>query len=94
MLYNEGIASKDMWKEASRFLVKEKSKTEHMTLEKFYTGNRFGLFIGLRSMADQTTQGSGTRLVNTTDGVQLEIERNTTGSGEVNCHIFVTSDPS
>jgi len=28
MLYNEGIESKDMWKEASRFLVKEKSKTK------------------------------------------------------------------
>jgi len=92
MLYNEGIKSEDMWAEASCFFVKEKSKTEHMTLQKSYTGNRFGLLIDLRSMADQTMHGSGTRLVNTTDGVQLEIERKTTDSGDVNCDIFVISD--
>ena len=63
-----------------------------MTLEKFYTGNRFGLLIDLRSMASQEMHGSGTRLVNTTDGVQLEIERDRKGSGTVNCHVFVISD--
>ena len=36
--------------------------------------------------------GSGTRLVNTKDGVQLELERNSSGSGNVNCHIYVISD--
>jgi len=92
MLYNEGIENKDMWKEISRFFMKEKGKTEHMTLQKFYTENRFGLLIDLRSIKDQTMHGSSTRLVNTTKGVQLEIERKTTGSREVNCHIFLISD--
>ena len=36
--------------------------------------------------------GSGTRLANTTDGVQLEIDRSAKGSGNVNCNIFVISD--
>ena len=36
--------------------------------------------------------GSGTRLVNTTDGVQLEIKRNTKGSDVVNCHVYIISD--
>jgi len=63
-----------------------------MTPQKFYTDNKFGLLIDLRSMADQTMHGSGTRLVNTTDGVQLEIERKASGSGNVNCHVFVVSD--
>ena len=36
--------------------------------------------------------GSGTRIVNSTDGVQLEIERKTQGSGDVKCHVFVISD--
>ena len=63
-----------------------------MTLQKFYAGNRFGLLIDLRSMADQTMHGSCARLVNTTDGVQLEIEQRTKGSGTVNCHVFVISD--
>jgi len=63
-----------------------------MTPQKFYTDNKFGLLIDLRSMADQTMHGSGTRLVNTTDGVQLEIKRKASGSGNVNCHVFVVSD--
>ena len=63
-----------------------------MTLQKFYTENKFGLPIDLRSMASQEMHGSGTRLVNTTDGVQLEIGRDAKGSGTVNCHVFIISD--
>jgi len=48
--------------------------------------------IDMRSMAGQAMHGSGTRIVNSTDGVQLEIERSAKGSGKVNCHIFVISD--
>ena len=43
-------------------------------------------------MADATLQGNGTRLVNTKDGVHLEIERTTSGSENVHCHIFTISD--
>jgi len=92
MLYNEGIVATDLWAEASRFFVKEKNKTEHMNLKLFLTGDKFGLLIDLHSMADRTMHGSGTRLVNTTDGVQPELERKASGSGNINCHIFVISD--
>ena len=43
-------------------------------------------------MGDHAMHGSDTRLVNTQDGVQLEFERNASGSGNVNCHVFVISD--
>ena len=92
MLYNEGIESQDICSEVSRFFMKEKYKPQHMTLEKFYTKNKFGLLIDLRSMASQEMHGSGTCLVNTTDGVQLETERDGKGTGTVNCHVFVISD--
>ena len=94
MLYNNGIEARDIWSEASRFFMKEKYKPQYMTVSKFYAGNKFGLLVDLRSMASQEIHGSGTRLVNTTDGVQLEIERKTSGSsGDViNCHVFVISD--
>ena len=91
MLYNNGIESEDAWRQASRFFMKEKHKPQHMTLQKFYAKDKFGLLIGLRSMASQEMHGSGTRLVNTTDGVQLEIRRST-GKGPFNCHIFIISD--
>ena len=92
MLYNEGIESQDIWLEVSSFFMKEKYKPQHMTLKKFYTDNKFRRLIDLRSMANQEMHGSGTRLVNTTDGVQLEIERDAKGTETVNCHVFVISD--
>ena len=93
MLYNNGIESEDAWawRQASRFFMKEKHKPQHMTLQKFYAEDKFGLLIDLRSMASQQMHGSGTRLVNTTDGVQLEINRKT-GKGPFDCHVFVISD--
>ena len=90
-VYNNGIESEDAWRQASRFFMKEEHKPQHMALQKYYAGDKFGLLIDLRSMASQEMHGSGTRLVNTTDGVQLEIKRKT-GKGPFNCHIFVISD--
>ena len=87
MIYNNGIESRDILSEVSRFFMKEKHKPQFMTLEKFYTDNKFGLLIDLRSMASQEMH-----LVNTTDGVQLEIERDAKGTGKVNCHVFVIAD--
>ena len=92
MLYNNGIESRDIWSEAARFFMKEEYKPQHMNLQKFYTDNKFGLLIDLRSMADQKMHGSGTHIVNSTDGVQLEIERKASGSGDVNCHVYIISD--
>ena len=92
MLYNQGIVAEDLWEEASRFLVREENKTEHMTPKLFLTGDKFGLLVDLRSMADRSMHGSGVRLVNSTDGVQLELERKASGSGTINCQVFVISD--
>jgi len=92
MMYNEGIVATDLWRESRRFFVREKNKTEHMNLKLFLAGDRFGLLVDLRSMADRSMHGSGVRLVNSTDGVQLELERETSGSGNINCQVFVISD--
>jgi len=92
MLYNEGIVATDLWRESRRFFVREKNKTEHMNLKLFLAGDRFGLLVDLRSMADRSMHGSGVRLVNTTDGVQLELERKVSGSDNINCQVFVISD--
>ena len=92
MLYNNGIETRDIWREVSRFFMKEEHKPQHITLQKFYANNKFGLLIDLRSMESQKMHGSGTRIVNSTDGIQLEIERDAKGSGQVNCHVFIISD--
>ena len=91
-VYNEGISGSDMWKELTRHFKPSPKGRPNMTLAKYLTANKFGLWIDLRSMADTTMHGNGQRLVNTQDGVQLEIERTASGSGTTNCHIFTVSD--
>ena len=92
MIYNNGLVAEDLWEEASRFFVREGNKTEHMTPKLFLAEDRFGLLIDLRCMADRNMHGSGQRLVNSTDGVQLELERTASGSGTINCQVFVIAD--
>ena len=102
-VYNDGISGTDMWNELTRYFnprghtLKKGSHTgnggrPNMTLTKYLAGKKFGLWVDLRSMADTTLHGNGQRLVNTQDGVQLEIERKTSGSGNTHCHIFTISD--
>ena len=92
MIYNDGLVAEDLWEEASRFFVRGENKTEHMTSKLFLAADRFGLLIDLRCTADRKMHGSGVRLVNSTDGVQLELERNASGSGTINCQVFVIAD--
>ena len=89
---NEGLNGSDMWQELTRHFKPSTNGRPNMTLAKYLTSNKFGLWIELRSMADTTMHGNGQRLVNSQDGVQLEIDRKASGSGTTNCHIFTISD--
>ena len=91
-VYSDGISNKDMWNELTRHFNPHSGGSPNMTLTKYLTANKFGLWIDLRSMADTTMHGNGQRLVNAQDGVQLEIERTASGSGITNCYIFTVSD--
>ena len=90
---SQGLEPQDQWEEVLRhFGAINGDITDNMDATKFYTGDKFGLFIDLRSMKDGKMHGSGLRLVNTKDGVQLEIQRKGSGSGSVKCHIFILAD--
>ena len=91
-VYNEGLSGSDMWQEITHFKPSTNGRP-NMTLTKYLTNNKFGLWIDLRSMADTTMHGNGQRLVNTQNGVQLEIDRKaSSGSGVTYCYIFTVSD--
>ena len=58
----------------------------------FFSGERFGLWIDLRTFPDSEIHGGGFALDSTSDGVKLEIRRKAGGSGKVTCYIFIVSD--
>ena len=88
-IYRQGMKTRDFWEEISRRFGKENSS---LNATDFYAGDRFALFIDLRSMKENNLHGSGLRLVNTKEGVHLMIKRNTSGSGNAKCYIFILSD--
>ena len=91
-VYNDGLSGSDMWQEITRHFKPSTNGRSNMTLAKYLTNNKFGLWIDLRSMADTTMHGNGQRLVNTQNGVQLAIDRTASGSGVTYCYIFTVSD--
>ena len=93
-VYNNDIKGHDLWLEASRlFSTKGKKQgAPNMTLAEYLAGNKFGFFLDLRSMAGANMHGSGQRLVNSENGVQIALTRAPSDSGTVRCHIFSISD--
>ena len=90
MLYTKGMLPTDQWESIKqrfpRILESEITET------KFYTEDKFALWIDLRSHADNEIHGSGLALKDTRDGVKLEINRKVGGSGNITCNMFIVAD--
>ena len=61
-LYNTGYKMTHQWEEIFRHFVSEESKKghhSHMTVDRYYSGNKFALWIDLRSTEDNDLHGVG-----------------------------------
>jgi len=86
-LYSKGMTKTDFWKSAtSKFGL-----CDNMKQKDFYS-DKFCLWVDLRPYSDDSIHGNGLRLNSTKDGIKLELKRDTTGSGKLNCYLFVISD--
>ena len=87
-LYSKGMIPSDFWRCIKRRMGSKGSVKE----TDFYAGDKFGLWIDLRTFPDNGIHGGGLSVNNTKDGVKLEIKRKTGGSGNITCHMFVVAD--
>ena len=99
----EGLANKvfpqdmrmlDQWTEARKHFMPDYLKStsdSNMTLENYYCKNMYAFWLDLRTTEDNRLHGSGVRLQNTKDGIQLSITKDT-GKGPYNMHVFLVSD--
>lgn len=93
-LYANGLRMLDQWFEAKKFFMGESIKESsncHMNVKKYYSGKGYGLWIDCRSTEDNSLHGSGFKLQNTKDGIQLQI-RKKSGEGPYVMHVFVVMD--
>ena len=87
-LYSKGMVPSDTWENIKKCMGGSGSLKE----KEFYTGNKYALWIDLRTFPDNGIHGGGLTLNKTRDGVKLEIKRKFRGSGNMTCHMFVVAD--
>ena len=86
-LFSNGMLPSDFWQSLNnRFNTKDTLK------ESDFYADKFALWIDLRSHPGNDIHGSGIFLKNTQDGVKIEIKRQTGGSGNITCNMFVVAD--
>ena len=90
MLYSKGMLPTDQWESIKQRFPR--SLESEITETKFYTEDKFALWIDLRSHADNEIHGSGLSLKDTRDGVNLEIRRKVGGCGNITCNMFIVAD--
>ena len=90
MLYSKGMLPTDQWESIKQRFPR--SLESEVTETKFYTEDKFALWIDLRSHVDNEIHGSGLALKDTRDGVKLEIRRKVGGSGNITCDMFIVAD--
>ena len=93
-IYSEGLAKRDMYREAVRFFGSSTCEnylgSKCVPRRKFYT-NKFACVINFRTINDENVSGSGRKLVGTQAGILMEIEKET-ATADLSCHVFVVAD--
>ena len=87
-LFSKGMAPSDAWETIKKRMGRSGSLKE----KEFYTGNKYALWIDLRTYPDKDIHRGGLNLNNTRDGVKFEIKRKVGGSGNMTCHMYVVAD--
>ena len=93
-IYSNGLAKRDMYREAVRFFGSSTCEkylgSKCVFRRKFYT-DKFACVIDFRTVDDENVSGSGRKLVGTQAGILMEIEKETTTT-DLSCHVFVIAD--
>ena len=76
------------WDEIVKGFACKNSSTDMST----YFRNRYALWLDFRSSDDQTLHGSGRRVENASEGVTLQLDKNTEPAGPLCCYVYLLMD--
>ena len=91
-IFAQNMRMLDQFPECTKYFLSEKLKeitVSNVDIENYYTKNNFGLWIDLRTTEDNDLHGSGRKLQNTKDGIQISFNKD---NKQYFMHIFVVSD--
>ena len=89
-VYSQGIPKSQFYDEAKRLLGSKDETDEFITPQRFYK-DKFALVIDLRFHEEVDETGHCKMIVNTQNGILLEIKK-TSHTGNIYCNIVVVSD--
>ena len=90
-VYSQWVPRRRFYNEAKRlFHLMKYEKDQFMTVEKFCK-DEFALVIDVRSHVEVNKTAHGKKIVNTQNGIRLEIKKKPL-TGNINSNIFVVSD--
>ena len=84
-----GLTKSGMYESARDFFLDDDNNT--ITQEGFFCDNRFAAVIDMRTINDKNVIATGREIINTQEGVSIEIEKTAT-SKDLTCYMFVVSD--
>ena len=78
-----------MYKVARNFFLDDENNTS--TQEELFCDNKFAAVIDMRTVNDKYVIANGREIINTQEGVSIEIEKEATAK-DLTCYLFVVSD--
>ncbi len=93
-IFCQGMRMIDQFTEIKKHFMNENLKLTdicNINLENYYTADNYALWLDLRTTEDNRLHGSGKKLQNTKDGIQLFMKKKK-GNGPYKMHIYIISD--
>ena len=72
--------------------IQKDLQLHNVNIASYYT-DKYALWLDFRTIDDNRLHGSGRRLENTSEGIQLQITKNTESAGKLSCYLYIFQDP-
>ena len=84
-----GLTKSGMYEAAQNFFLDDDNN--NITQEEFFCDSKFAAVIDMRTVNDKNVIANGREIINTEEGVSIEIEKGATAK-DLTCYMFVVSD--
>ena len=71
--------------------VQKDLQLHNINIASYYT-NKYALCLDIRTIDDNALHGSGRRLENTSEGIQLQITKKAESAGKLSCYLYIFQD--
>ena len=71
--------------------IQKHLQLHNVNIASYYT-NKYALWLDFRTIDDNRRHGSGRRLENTSEGIQLQVTKKAESSGKLSCYLYIFQD--